>query len=213
MNHHPLYYELGRMFRARFGWFFWDIYLPAIAMRRHIKWRMKLINWEHIIIVFIVIGFMILGAIFINFLLIAVERNRLQVSIIRAHEIVEAGQAEYIRHLRSVNADLWTLHQGRYQRDVIVTAYTARAEECGADPDHTASMSKPRPGIVAVSRDLFDAGWTFGRRVYLAGVGVYTIGDLMHSRHEGRIDVFIDDLGAAREFGSRVVQASLIAEG
>jgi hypothetical protein len=48
-----------------------------------------------------------------------------------------------------------------------VSAYSA-AETGGA---RTASGRRPKPGIVAVSPDLYKAGWTFGREVCVSATG------------------------------------------
>ena len=95
------------------------------------------------------------------------------------------------------------------QRIVEVTAYTASRSECDRDPHIAASMQAPRPGTVAVSRDLFDMGWTFGKRVYLKGLGPYTINDVMNERYQMRVDVFMGHRRQAREFGVRTTEAIL----
>jgi 3D (Asp-Asp-Asp) domain-containing protein len=95
------------------------------------------------------------------------------------------------------------------QRIVEVSAYTASKDECDSDPHIAASLEPPRPGTVAVSRDLFNMGWTFGKRVYLKGLGPYTINDVMNQRYEMRVDVFIDHKRAAKEFGVRTTEAIL----
>ena len=102
--------------------------------------------------------------------------------------------------------------EARYQRDVTVTAYTARVAECDIDPGNTAMMTKPVPGrTVAVSRDLFDDGWTFGRSVYIAGFGVFVIEDLMAARHTEAIDVLVGSVRDARRIGRGSRKAVLIA--
>jgi 3D (Asp-Asp-Asp) domain-containing protein len=93
---------------------------------------------------------------------------------------------------------------------VTVTAYTACPTETNNDPGRTASMVKPRPGIIAVSRDLFDAGWTFGSKVYLEGIGIYEIQDLMNQRFEKRLDVFIGSKKQAKQFGIKQTKALLL---
>ena len=82
-----------------------------------------------------------------------------------------------------------------------ITAYSATESECDSDPTITASMRKVRPGTVAVSRDLFNKGWTFGGKIYIKSLGVYEINDLMHERYKNRVDVFIGDTVKARKFG------------
>jgi 3D (Asp-Asp-Asp) domain-containing protein len=118
-----------------------------------------------------------------------------------------SSQEEYITELedRLVN---------KYNRAVTLTAYTARSRECDGDPDNTAMMIRPRPGrTIAVSRDLFNDGWTFGRSVYISGLGVFVIEDLMHRRHTQRIDILMGTVGEARDFGMISGQAVLITEG
>jgi 3D (Asp-Asp-Asp) domain-containing protein len=89
-------------------------------------------------------------------------------------------------------------------RKVTVTAYTASLDECDDDPNNTAIMTSPRPGwTVAVSRDLLEDGWGFGRKVWIDGVGVREIGDVMNSRWTGRIDVLVGRKKEAKRFGVR----------
>lgn len=74
-------------------------------------------------------------------------------------------------------------------RKIEVTAYTPDLAQCDADPWIAASGRYPEVGTVAVSRDLFWRGWTFGRKVYLEGLGIYTINDLMARKWSARIDI------------------------
>lgn len=96
-------------------------------------------------------------------------------------------------------------------KEVTVTAYSPTAAECGPEPQVTASMVKVRPGIVAVSRDLFDQGWVFGRKVYVKGHGIFEIADLMHRRHTQRMDIFFPNTEQARRFGVKQVEVALLA--
>lgn len=85
---------------------------------------------------------------------------------------------------------------------ITVTAYTASVNECNEDPENTAIMTRPIPGwTVAVSRDLLEEGWTFGKKIWIEGLGVREIGDLMNNRYEGRIDVLMAKKGNAKRFG------------
>jgi len=94
---------------------------------------------------------------------------------------------------------------------VTVTAFTACMEECGVDPNTTAAMEPLRPGTVAVSRDLFyEYGWTFGKKLYIEGVGVYRIGCLMRKDKRMMLDIFIDHKGKAKQFGKLRTRACLI---
>jgi 3D (Asp-Asp-Asp) domain-containing protein len=65
-------------------------------------------------------------------------------------------------------------------------------------------MRYPKIGTVAVSRDLFQQGWVFGRQIYIEGHGVYTIQDLMNARWENRIDIVLGSSKAAIQFGKKL---------
>ena len=136
-----------------------------------------------------------------------VDRQRAKISSLERR--VELLQDEIQFWQRSAWAAQETILRGR-KRIVEVSAYTASKEECDADPQITASMQPPKPGTVAVSRDLFDMGWTFGKRVYLKGMGPYIINDVMSHRYQMRVDVFMDHKRAAREFGVRTTEAILL---
>ncbi len=102
------------------------------------------------------------------------------------------------------------LHEARI-KEVTLTAYSPTHGECDPDPTTTASMTKVRSGIVAVSRDLFDQGWVFGKKVYVKGHGIYEIADLMHKRYSSRVDIFVPDTNEAKRFGVKQVKVALLA--
>jgi 3D (Asp-Asp-Asp) domain-containing protein len=95
-------------------------------------------------------------------------------------------------------------------KELTLTAYSPTVKECGPNPTVTASMTKVRPGIVAVSRDLFDQGWVFGKKVYVKGHGVFEIADLMSRRHTERIDIFFPSTKDARRFGVQQATVALL---
>ena len=95
-------------------------------------------------------------------------------------------------------------------RNVTVTAYNPTPEQCDDDPLIAASMRKVRLGTVAVSRDLFDQGWVFGRKIRIEGIGIFEINDLMNKRFTQRIDIFMWDEDRARQFGKKSVKAALL---
>jgi len=95
-------------------------------------------------------------------------------------------------------------------RKVTVTAYNPTTSQCDEDPLIAASMRKVRAGTIAVSRDLFDQGWVFGRKVRIEGYGIYEINDLMNKRFNQRIDIFMWDEGQARQFGKKSIKAALL---
>ena len=86
---------------------------------------------------------------------------------------------------------------------VIVTAYSPTKRETDSTPFVTASMERVTEGGVAVSRDLFDRGWTFGKKVYIKGHGVFVINDLMNERFEKRLDIFMLKTRQAWRFGKK----------
>ncbi|SIN73932.1 3D domain-containing protein [Halodesulfovibrio marinisediminis] len=103
-----------------------------------------------------------------------------------------------------------SLHDSRAKRVVKVTAYSPRSIETDSTPFITASNTKVRPGIIAVSRDLFAKGWTFGKKVYIKSLGVFTIEDLMAKRKKNQIDVFMPETTQALSFGRRNLEAYLL---
>jgi 3D (Asp-Asp-Asp) domain-containing protein len=80
-----------------------------------------------------------------------------------------------------------------------VTAYTARKKETNHDNTNTATMEKPKPGYTcAVSRDLLQ--W-LGGTIYIEGLGVWKVNDLMNKRFTNRIDLCVGTVKYARELG------------
>ena len=82
-----------------------------------------------------------------------------------------------------------------------ITAYTAARDECDVDPGNTALMEEPKAGwTVAVSADYMHM---LGKKVYIEGVGVRRINDLMNPRYTKRIDVLVPTKKQARRFGKK----------
>ncbi|MBU1003769.1 MAG: 3D domain-containing protein [Proteobacteria bacterium] len=95
-------------------------------------------------------------------------------------------------------------------RSLTVTAYSPRLLETDSTPYVTASNKPVRQGIVAVSRDLFDLGWVFGKKVYIKNFGIFTIDDLMAGDKRNHVDIFMFDTVAAQTFGRKVLSVSLV---
>lgn len=93
---------------------------------------------------------------------------------------------------------------------VKLTAYTPRVQETDEDPFITASTRRVKEGCIAVSRDLYALGWTFGKLVDLGAYGIFEITDKMNSRHKKSLDIFMWDLGKANEFGVKYGTATLL---
>lgn len=117
------------------------------------------------------------------------------------HETVRLAQETVMRDDEAGRvADLFTLAQ-EDRRRFRLTA-TAYCPLCGTDADtpQPAALGGPvRPGrTVAVSRDLKRL---LGRKVYLQGLGVRVVEDLMHPRYTGRVDLCLPDREQAIAFG------------
>ncbi|MDY0273815.1 MAG: 3D domain-containing protein [Desulfomicrobium sp.] len=133
---------------------------------------------------------------------------------------VEAVEESYLAEVEKLNQKIDNerqklAHQSEILRkiqvkDVTLTAYSPRVVECGPNPTITASMTKVRPGIVAVSWDLYEQGWVFGKKVYVQGHGVFEIADLMHKRFTDRVDIFFPKTEDAVQFGVQQATATLL---
>jgi 3D (Asp-Asp-Asp) domain-containing protein len=115
--------------------------------------------------------------------------------------LMVVSDPEYLRRLEE---------QGKPNAVVTVTAYNNDAAQTDSDPDIAASMRRVKPGTIAVSRDLFDRGWVFGRKVRLEGMGIYEINDLMATRHNRAVDIFLYSNSQALAFGKRRIKAALL---
>lgn len=71
--------------------------------------------------------------------------------------------------------------------DVTITAYSPSIAETDSTPNTTAIMESPVIGYTcAVSRDL---KYLLGKRIYIEGLGVFRVNDLMNKRYTKRIDL------------------------
>jgi 3D (Asp-Asp-Asp) domain-containing protein len=91
---------------------------------------------------------------------------------------------------------------------VTMTSYSSTVSQCDADPFITAMGTCPRPGVIALSRDLLreftpGAPFRFGDRVFLDGLGEFIIEDTMHPRWTRRVDVWAENEVDAWHFGRR----------
>jgi 3D (Asp-Asp-Asp) domain-containing protein len=68
----------------------------------------------------------------------------------------------------------------------------------------TAAGTRPRVGILALSRDVERALQVrFGDQVSLGGLGTYTFGDRMPRQWHRRVDLYLPPHARARHFGIR----------
>jgi len=93
---------------------------------------------------------------------------------------------------------------------VVVTSYNATAEQTDSTPEQTACMVYPSVGSIAVSRDLFWKGFTCGKKVYIKGLGIFTIKDVMHPRWTNRLDVVTATQKDAYSFGKKNLDVILL---
>ena len=94
---------------------------------------------------------------------------------------------------------------------VTRTAYTASRDECDSTPHITATGTKPKVGrTIAVSRDLFEH--LKHRKVYIEGLGVFTIEDTMNERYTNRVDLLVSSKSEAKKIGIGKVKMMVLPE-
>lgn len=130
----------------------------------------------------------------------------------QAEDLVRDTQATLARHkLRKEVKTLKERLDAGYMGYVCdVTAYTADEAETDSTPDQTAIMRKPKSGrTVAVSRDL---GAYLGSKIYIEGMGVYVVEDLMNRRFGTSVDIFVNSKKEALQFGRRKLVVVFLPE-
>lgn len=126
-----------------------------------------------------------------------------------------SGLAGELENLRAVVDNLAFNHFGEPNKKVVhrrvrVSTYNATVEQCGPNPETTASGATSAPGWhAAVSRDLAKA-IPMGSRVYVPGQGWWEVQDLMAESYQGRpirnsMDLMLP-LGAKHFAGQMVVE-------
>ena len=115
--------------------------------------------------------------------------------------------AELHKEIEIKNHRIISLEQGHL---LTVTAYSPEPGQTDDTPFVTASNSRVREGIIAVSPDLYAQGWKFGRKVYVKDLGVFTIEDLMAPRLTNTIDIFMFSTSRAMTFGKKKMRVYLL---
>lgn len=100
-------------------------------------------------------------------------------------------------------------------RPIVVTGYTSCPRETDSTPFITASMTRVRPGCLALSRDLLrtftpGAPFDFGDWVVLPGVGVFIVEDTMNARWRARADIWFRERHDALHWGRRQASIALL---
>ncbi|MBU1699392.1 MAG: 3D domain-containing protein [Candidatus Eisenbacteria bacterium] len=91
---------------------------------------------------------------------------------------------------------------------VTITAYSSTIDQTDKTPWLTASLTRTRPGVLALSRDLIktyapDAPFDYGDLVLVSGVGLFRVEDTMNARWENRADIWFPTKYQARRWGNR----------
>ena len=56
---------------------------------------------------------------------------------------------------------------------------------------------------------MWEEGWVCGVQLYIEGIGIVTVNDLMNKRFENRVDLFLGHIDDAWEFGIKKKTAKL----
>lgn len=105
---------------------------------------------------------------------------------------------EYERYKSKLHEVKKESREKSYYENIIITAYSASIEETNNDPENTAIMESPVVGYTcAVSRDLI---YLLGKKIYIHGIGVFRVNDLMNKRYDKRVDICLTK-GNAITFG------------
>jgi len=91
---------------------------------------------------------------------------------------------------------------------ITVTGYSSTADQTDSTPYITASNTRVRSGILALSRDLLreftpGAPFGYGDRLEIEGVGSFVVEDTMNPRYTRRADIWFSTRTAAKRWGVR----------
>jgi 3D (Asp-Asp-Asp) domain-containing protein len=87
--------------------------------------------------------------------------------------------------------------------NVTITSYNPTKRQCDSSPFYGPKGELVTPGIVAISKDLREAGIKHGDKVILEGYGVFTVADSMHHRWRRKVDIISLIPGYSKKFGVR----------
>ncbi|RJF72756.1 hypothetical protein D3875_15610 [Deinococcus cavernae] len=112
-----------------------------------------------------------------------------------------------------------TYAAARTGRSVVAraTAYSSHAAQTDSTPNITATGTRTRPGVIALSRDLLRV-FPYGSRVtiqdlsgrYNLGGRVFIVEDTMAARKVGSVDIWMPSYGEAIRFGARSVRITAV---
>ncbi len=116
-----------------------------------------------------------------------------------------------INRLSSTLEDVRVIrHNGKVSQIIMeATAYTASEDETDGDPNVTAMMEAPIPGkTCAVSRKYRKIMGK--KKVYVEGVGVLRVNDVMNKRITNGIDIVMASKDEANQFGHKLLRVVLL---
>jgi 3D (Asp-Asp-Asp) domain-containing protein len=95
-----------------------------------------------------------------------------------------------------------------FELEVTVTGYSSTLDQTDDTPFITASNTRVRRGIIALSRDLLreftpGAPFSYGDTVQVHGVGSFQVEDTMNGRFTKRADIWFESRAQARKWGKR----------
>jgi 3D (Asp-Asp-Asp) domain-containing protein len=127
--------------------------------------------------------------------------------------------AEEQQELRSLLMDkgVTVVSGDVFSTRLVATGYSSSVMETDDTPFITASNTRTRPGVVAMSRDLLrrynpQAPFSFGDTIHITGLGDFFVEDSMHWRWRRRIDIWFPSRDAAWRFGKRNVTVSKLLD-
>ena len=102
----------------------------------------------------------------------------------------------------------------RFER-ILVTAYTSASNVDGST-QLTAANSTPKPGTIALSRDLLrtftqGAPFDWGDKVLIPGVGIFVVKDAMGPQWTAKADIWLASAEKANAWGARTVFLTRLA--
>jgi 3D (Asp-Asp-Asp) domain-containing protein len=90
-----------------------------------------------------------------------------------------------------------------YSQEVVVTAYTAAADECGKSDGITASGYKATEGVMIAADHL-----PYGTMVEIDG-HMYIVTDRFGGGYDNKIDIFMQDKDRAFQFGRQIKKVKI----
>ena len=117
-----------------------------------------------------------------------------------------------------VGSDRFGASRGTGRSLVIkATAYNSLSSQTDSTPHITATGTRTRPGVVALSRDLLRV-FPYGTRVTIQDLSgrynfagrVFIVEDTMHARKTNQVDIWMPTYREAINFGSRTVRITAL---